>query len=719
MYIIELSIEIQNMKLNQLYTYLSEDILYKGQRVEIEFNNRKLIGFIINVKESLLEYNELEKLLGYKLKYINKIIDNEPILNDELIDLAISMHIDTVSPLISCLNTILPPNLKSKSTKQKIVYEKWVKRTNKFKTNLTKKQALALDYLDKEMYYKDYRGMFLSVASKLVKEGYVEVFLKEKQYNLIDKKTYKELETLNNEQTNALNKLKENNKIALLHGVTGSGKTEVYLSYAMDVINNNKQVFILLQEISLTTQMLNRVTSLFQDDVAIYHSGLTNNEKYEQYLKIKNNQVKIVVGTRSSIFLPFNNIGLIVIDEEHDSSYKQDVAPCYHTIDVAIKRAQYHNAKVILGSATPSLLSYSKAIKKVYDYIELKERVFKYNPDIELIDIKKAALNKENIIITNRLLECINDTISNDKQVLILLNRRGYYPILKCDKCNKALTCPKCDISLNYHHDTKSLKCHMCDYELKGNKECNHCKNNSFSTYGYGTQKVEHLLQELLPNINIERMDADTIKYKNAHKDILDRFENKQTQILIGTQMIAKGLDFKDVTLVGILNADSGLNRSDYRSCENIFNLITQASGRSGRHTQGKVIIQVENINHYVLDACYKQDYKLFFTNEMNYRHTLLYPPYSYLCAIYITDINIDKCTRTINYLIEKCYNYNLEFYQPIKLHRINNINRYRLLIKSTNLQQMKSNIYLLIKEYYNTNNNCKIKVDINPYNLG
>ena len=719
MYIVKLSIEIQNMKLDQLYTYLSYDKLYIGQRVEINFNNKKIIGFIMDIEYVNKTQEELELELNYKLKFIDKVIDDKPILNKELIELSKYMHIDTVSPLISCLNTILPPNLKSKTTKNKIIYENWVKKTNKEPIDLTNKQLLALNSLNNELLYKDFRKEYPSISNTLLKKEYIILFKKEKQYNLIKEIEYKELPKLNDEQINAINKLKSNNKIALIHGVTGSGKTEVYLSYAIDVINNNKQVFILVPEISLTTQMINRVIALFQNDVAIYHSGLTNNEKYEQYLKIKNNEVKVVVGTRSSIFLPFDNIGLIVIDEEHDASYKQDNTPCYHTIDIAIKRTQYHNAKLILGSATPSLSTYSRALKGVYDLIELKERVFKYNPTIKIVNTREAALNKENIIITNTLFNNIKDTLNNNNQVIILLNRRGYYPILKCDKCNKTLLCPKCDISLNYHHDSKSLKCHMCDYELKGKYTCKSCNNNSFSTYGYGTQKVETTLKEMFPNHTVSRMDADTIKYKNAHNDILTKFENKEIDILIGTQMIAKGLDFKNVTLVGILNADNGLSRSDYRSGESVYNLITQASGRSGRHAQGQVIIQVDNDEHYIIQACLKQSYNMYFNKEMAYRHTLMYPPYSYLCALYINDYDETKCIQSINYLKEKCYHHNLSFYDPIRLHRINNIYRYRLLIKSNNIEDMKSKIYMVVKEYYANNGKSKIKVDINPLSLG
>ena len=718
MYIIELSVEIYNMKLDQLYTYLSLDKVYVGQRVLINFNKRNLVGFIMKVNETKLSKEEIETKYNYKLKYIESIIDQEAILNDELIDLAKYMHINTVSSLISCLNTILPVNLKSKSTKQKIIYEKWIRKTNTPTTNLTNKQKIALESFHKEIIYSEFRNNYMGVYKKLLELNYIEIFSKEKSYNIIEKNKFKPLPKLNEEQHNALTQLSANNKVALIHGVTGSGKTEVYLSYSLEIINKNKQVFILVPEISLTTQMIKRVTSLFQNDVAIYHSGLSNNEKYEQYLKVKNNEVKIVVGTRSSIFLPFNHIGLIVIDEEHDSSYKQDNSPCYNTIDIAIKRCEYHNAKLILGSATPSLLTYSKAIKGIYDLIELKQRVFKFNPVIEISNTKQASFNKENIIITNKLYDGIKDTLANNKQVIILLNRRGYYPILKCNYCNQTIICPKCDIALNYHNDTKNLLCHMCNFEIKGLYTCTKCNGNKFSTYGFGTQKVESQLIQMFPKAKIARMDADTVKYKNAHNDIINKFTNKEYDILIGTQMIAKGLDFKDVTLVGILNADSALNHTDYRSGENVYNLITQASGRSGRHLPGKVIIQVENSEHYIIKACINNNYSLYYNKEMNYRHALMYPPYSYLCAIYINDYEELKCINSINFIKEKCIQYNLNYYKPVKLHRINNINRYRLLIKNMNLEDMKTKVYIIVKEYYNYHNS-NIKVDINPYNLG
>lgn len=717
MYLVSVYIEYINMSLDNKYTYYTFDSNIKvGKRVLVNFNNADIIGFVININYTNQTLEEINKENKYQIKPIIDIIDQEVILNDELLELAKFMSKETISPLISCLNTILPPQLKPKKTKNKIITTKWVRRL-KINDDLTTKQKQALASLNVPIVYSEFRKEFTSVVKYLKDNNYIEIFEKIKEVQENNVSEYQEVK-LNNEQEYALKALLSNKKPALLYGVTGCGKTEVYLHLAKEYLKQNKQVLILVPEISLTPQMLNRVKGRFHDAVGIYHSGLNNTEKYHYYQKVKNNELSIIVGTRSSVFLPFSNLGLIIMDEEHDSSYKQDKTPTYHVRDIVLKRAEYYNAKVVLGSATPQLETYARSIKGIYDLVKIKKRVHEYVPIVNVIDLNKIDLINDDYIITNELKNAIEVQLNDLKQVIILVNRRGYHPLLKCSDCSKTKTCINCDVALNYHKDDKSLKCHMCGYIDKGPLVCE-CGSKNFSSFGYGIQKVEERLKYLFKNATIARMDADTTRLKNSHEKILTAFANKEIDILLGTQMVAKGLDFCDVTLVAILNADYGLSRIDYRSIETTFNLIMQASGRSGRHKKGEVYLQVYEKNHYVIKAVIKQDYDYFFNIEMNNRHKLLNPPYSYIIAIYISSINIDKCLNAINYLKDKLNQASINYLEPNELTRINNLNRYRIILKTKNLEALKNNVYNIVKEFYAFGHNVNIKIDVNPFYLG
>ena len=717
MYLVSVYIEYINMSLDNKYTYYTFDSNIKvGKRVLVNFNNADIIGFVININYTNQTLEEINKENKYQIKPIIDIIDQEVILNDELLELAKFMSKETISPLISCLNTILPPQLKPKKTKNKIITTKWVRRL-KINDDLTTKQKQALASLNVPIVYSEFRKEFTSVVKYLKDNNYIEIFEKIKEVQENNVSEYQEVK-LNYEQEYALKALLSNKKPALLYGVTGCGKTEVYLHLAKEYLKQNKQVLILVPEISLTPQMLNRVKGRFHDAVGIYHSGLNNTEKYHYYQKVKNNELSIIVGTRSSVFLPFSNLGLIIMDEEHDSSYKQDKTPTYHVRDIVLKRAEYYNAKVVLGSATPQLETYARSIKGIYDLVKIKKRVHEYVPIVNVIDLNKIDLINDDYIITNELKNAIEVQLNDLKQVIILVNRRGYHPLLKCSDCSKTKTCINCDVALNYHKDDKSLKCHMCGYIDKGPLVCE-CGSKNFSSFGYGIQKVEERLKYLFKNATIARMDADTTRLKNSHEKILTAFANKEIDILLGTQMVAKGLDFCDVTLVAILNADYGLSRIDYRSIETTFNLIMQASGRSGRHKKGEVYLQVYEKNHYVIKAVIKQDYDYFFNIEMNNRHKLLNPPYSYIIAIYISSINIDKCLNAINYLKDKLNQASINYLEPNELTRINNLNRYRIILKTKNLEALKNNVYNIVKEFYAFGHNVNIKIDVNPFYLG
>ncbi|EPH98489.1 primosomal protein [Enterococcus faecalis 13-SD-W-01] len=447
---------------------------------------------------------------------------------------------------------------------------------------------------------------------------------------------------LNKEQQQAADEIiaafrQEQEKVFLLEGITGSGKTEVYLQTIADVLDAGKTAIMLVPEIALTPQMVERFKGRFGEAVAVLHSGLSQGEKYDEWRKIERNEAQVVVGARSAIFAPLENIGLIIIDEEHESSYKQDETPRYHARDLAIWRGKYHHCPVVLGSATPSLESRARAQKGLYRLLKLTQRAktSAQLPVIEVVDMREEARNKNLSSFSLALQEKIRQRIENKEQTVLLLNRRGYSSFVMCRDCGYVLPCPNCDISLTLHMDTKSMRCHYCGHEEPIPHRCPNCGENKIRYYGTGTQKVEEELQGLYPDARILRMDVDTTRKKGAHEKILQKFGNKEADILLGTQMIAKGLDFPDVTLVGVLNADTALNLPDFRSSEHTFQLLTQVSGRAGRAEKaGEVIIQTFNPEHYAIQLAEKQDFEAFYQQEMHMRHRSGYPPYYYTVKI-------------------------------------------------------------------------------------
>ncbi len=718
MYLVRIYIEYSLMSLDHYFTYLSnDDSLSIGKRVIVNFNHKNIVGFIAGFEKTNRTEEELVKDFGYKLKFIEEIIDNENIMNEELMDLAHFMAKNTISPLMSCLNTILPPQLKPKKSNSKIIYDKWVRKTNNNNDKLTLKQQELLLKIDKPILYSDALKHSSSITKKLLELNLIEIFEEIKRVEVPKYDSFAEVK-LNDEQKNAIDSIYHSTIPSLLYGITGSGKTEVYLQLTKMLVEENKQVLILVPEISLTPQMIKRFIGRFNNLVGVYHSGLSNTEKFHYYQMVKNNEIKIIVGTRSSVFLPFDNLGLIVMDEEHDNSYKQDKTPTYHVRDIVLQRAKTHKAKVVFGSATPTLESFAKGIKKVYNLVYLKKRVNNMLPEINIVDLNKVIAKNDNHIITKEMQKAIEKRISANEQVIILLNRRGFYPLLKCSECNNTLKCVHCDVALNYHHESKSLKCHMCGYEIKKPTPCG-CGNKNYSTFGYGIQKVELELNNMFKEAKVLRVDKDTTSKKNAHENLLKAFENKEYNIMIGTQMIAKGLDFKDVTLVIILNADQGLGSLDYQSCENTFGLLMQACGRSGRHKQGEVILPLYNVNHFIINALKNQSYEYFFKEEMKYRHILKYPPYSYVVAVEFNDLKEINCINAVNYIENALDLVNIEHLKATALRKIKDKYRYRIIIKGSNLEQIKEELYNIVKGYYKMGFKTNINVDINPSYLG
>ena len=425
----------------------------------------------------------------------------------------------------------------------------------------------------------------------------------------------------------------------LLEGVTGSGKTEVYLQLMAKASQMGRGAILLVPEIALTPQMVRQVKSRFQTGVAVLHSGLTNSQKYDEWRRIIRGQATIVVGARSSIFAPIRDLGLVIIDEEHETTYKQSDTPRYHAREVAIWRCHYHQAPLLLGSATPSLESRSRAQVGRYQHLRLPERVNgRPLPPVTLVDMTKEMVQQTADELSSVLKDKIADRLAKGQQIVLLLNRRGYASYMLCRECGQVIQCPRCDISLTYHKHEHRLKCHYCDYQSPVPDHCPNCHSDYLRTFGLGTQKIEELLNQHFPEARVIRMDMDTTRKKGQHEALLDRFRRHEADILLGTQMIAKGLDFENVTLVGVINADTALNLPDFRAGEKTFQLLTQVAGRTGRgRFEGEVLIQTYNPDHYVMQLAQQHDYESFFYYEMKRRHLGHYPPYFYTTLITIS----------------------------------------------------------------------------------
>lgn len=450
----------------------------------------------------------------------------------------------------------------------------------------------------------------------------------------------------------------------LLHGVTGSGKTEVYLQSIAQCLDSNRQAIVLVPEISLTPQMVERFKSRFGDAVAVMHSRLSDGERYDEWRKIRHGQARVVVGARSAIFAPFSSIGLIIIDEEHESSYKQDETPKYHARDVAVRRAKQHGAVVLLGSATPSLETFVAASRIPKGAAEaplllMPERVAgQAMPTVHIIDMRQELTQGNRSMFSSALYEALKQRLERQEQTVLLLNRRGYSTFVMCRSCGYTASCPHCDISLTYHQKTRLLRCHYCGHAEQEPKQCPQCESEHIRFFGTGTQKVEEELAKLFPGIRVIRMDVDTTTEKNAHEKLLKTFSERKADVLLGTQMVAKGLDFPYVTLVGVIAADTTLNLPDFRAAERTFQLLTQVAGRAGRHhLQGEVMIQTYNPEHYAVQAAAQHHYEQFIQQELELRMGMMYPPYCRLICITMSAERLDQLaevsTRFVNELKE------------------------------------------------------------------
>lgn len=721
-------IEIGVKNVDKMFTYIVPDNMKEdikvGCRVKVKFGSMVLEGFVLELT------NAIDKV-DYELKEIIELVDKIPILNKEMLELGKKIQEITLCSLISAYQVMLPKALKA-SIKTNI-------NTKLIRYAVSNRKDMELiTYIENTKYEKQKEFLKKLIVEKKIKVDKLESYLNTLEKNGLIKFIYEEdyrykfntnnsdtRVILNNEQEVCVNKVTNSfgiSKTFLLYGVTGSGKTEVYMNIIEKAINKGMSAIMLVPEISLTPQIVERFTLRFGDNIAILHSGLSDAEKYDEYRKITMGKVRIVVGARSAIFAPLTNIGVIIIDEEHTATYKQENHPRYHARDIAILRSKYHNCPIVLGSATPSLESFARAMNKNYELLVMKKRANNMVlPDVHIVDMKEE-IKRGNYTFSKLLIDKINEKISKGEQVILLLNRRGYSPLIKCSKCGEVEKCPNCDISLTYHKSSDSLRCHYCNYTKKCPSKCMKCGSTDIKGIGLGTEKLE---QEIMNKFKtrVIRMDADTTSKKGMHEKIIKEFGEGKYDILLGTQMIAKGLDFPKVTLVGVINADMSLCVPDFRSSERTFQLLSQVSGRAGRGKYpGEVIIQTFNPDHYSIRYAKNHDYLNFYKEEMAIRKQLNYSPYYFITLVRISCKDYEEGFKHANKIkdyLEKNLSSDTILLGPTmaSMFKINNIYNYQCIIKYKKDLKLKDTL-INIDNIYKTNNKVNVEIDVDPIRL-
>lgn len=699
---------------------LLENNIKIGVRVRIPFGNMILDGFVLGISDNSSYDNS-------KIKDIINVIDEEPVLNKEMLLLGKYMSDNLLASLSSCYQVMLPKALKAEvKSNIKIKYDRYLHRI---------KSIEEIDrYIDNCKYESQINllcklkeGDILitkmsSSINTIIKYGFASIIYEEcKRYKYDGISNYKRVNLTDKQRLVSDTIISSFGKsdTFLLYGVTGSGKTEVYMDVIEKAINNGKSAIMLVPEIGLTPQIVGKFISRFGNVISVLHSKLSDSERYDEYRKITDGEAKIVIGTRSAIFVPFNNIGVIIIDEEHTSSYKQDNNPRYSAINVAEWRSKYHNCPLVLGSATPSLESFAKAGNHVYKLLSLTERAGgSVLPIVNIVDMKEEV-KKGNFILSDMLKNKISEVLSKGEQAIILLNRRGYSSTISCKECGYVYKCPNCDITYTYHKSSNNLKCHYCGYSMVLPNKCSICGSDNLKDYGLGTEKLEETLNSLY-KARIVRMDVDTTSKKGQHQKIIDDFGEHKYDILIGTQMIAKGLDFPLVTLVGVVSIDSSLTSPDYRASENTFQLLSQVSGRAGRsESKGEVIIQTFNPDHYAITLAKNHDYIDFYKEEMKIRKMLKYSPYYYMVLVSITSKNYElgfKEANKIGSYIRNNISSDSIVLGPTmaNMFKVNNIYHYQIIIKYRKDDSLMKVLKFII-DMQVRNNKIDVSIDFNP----
>lgn len=724
----EVLIEYKVKSLDRSFTYIVpehlRDVMKVGMKVSVPFGQGDSLinGFVTKIKYDVNLGN---------LKSIVAVTDTELILNEELMELGKFVRDETLCTLISAYQTMLPSSLKIKTIKSDFAkYETYIKlkmpkdfvRTY-IEEAKGKNQIEILSALleNDKLLKKDF-----STASikSLVQKGIIEEE-KVSTYR-IDKTEEKESYeiTLTEDQRRAYDEIvahKDEAKTYLIHGVTGSGKTEVYMHLIEFMRSQGKCAIMLVPEITLSMQIVNNFYRRFGSDVAILHSALSQGEKYDEYLKILRGDAHIVVGTRSAIFAPIKNLGIIIIDEEQSESYKQDNSPRYNAIDVAKHRSEYNRVPLVLGSATPTYETYARALKGVYTLLSLPKRVNDAPlPSVKVIDMAEEA-KRRNMVISSYLKDKLQDRLDKGEQSILLLNRRGFGTLVMCSSCGYTFKCPNCDITLTYHKSSNALRCHYCGYFIKKPDICPDCKGTEINDRGLGTERLESELAKMYPTARIVRMDADTTSKKGSHEKIIADFKAEKYDILLGTQMISKGLDFPKVTCVGVISADASLNIPDFRSGERTFALLNQVAGRAGRSgLESEVIIQTYNPDNFTIQMVEKGTFLKNYQYEMAVRKKLKYPPYYYLvgikvCSRVYEDASLEA-TKVYNHLKSHlCPESIILGPSTAGVFRINNIYRFQLVIKYRFDDKLRDALRSA-DEMYIDHKTVYLEIDMNPY---
>jgi primosomal protein N' (replication factor Y) len=710
MHLCDVYIEHKTIKLNTRFSYLSFEPILKGTRVKVNFHNQACIAMVVACQpftDDLQKRYEADKIT---LKEILEVVDPAPILNEELLALGEIVALESLSSVMACYQSMLPKMLKPNSSFREARVETMAHLDHE-PSKITDKQQAILDELRiEDRILSILRKEFGSAINTLIKNGNVTTYEREMSYVARPFEKILASYELSDAQKQAYDAIKTSpQQVLCLYGPTGSGKTELYLKLAEDAMISGKQALILVPEIALTPLMIKRVQDRFGQDVIVYHSHLSDHERYLQYQRVLTKESLVVVGTRSAVWLPFDKLDIIVLDEEHDHSYKQENAPRYHSRDIAIHRAKFFECKVVLGSATPSFETYARALKGVYGLVKLPKRISGILPTVTVT----PPDFRFNPILSPKVVIAIQNRLNQNQQIIILLNRRGYAPVYQCLSCFSSVSCPHCDRLLSVHRDSNLLKCHSCDYQTPMIKVCPVCGHDELRMVGMGTQKVEAELKRLFPASKVIRMDSDSTTGKDSHERILSAFENHEADILLGTQMIAKGLDIANVTLSLILDIDKSLLRTDYRSVEDAFDLMVQAAGRSGRGAiQGEVIFQSALKDHYAIKLAITHDYPAFFNKEMSYRKLGQNPPYSYLIYVTLSHKDNDTVQSEAFAMFETLKAKSVEVLGPSDLGKLKDVYRYRLIVKGKDLDMIRTAVSSVI---YDKTLKSEVIADVNP----
>ncbi|MBR2909719.1 MAG: primosomal protein N' [Clostridia bacterium] len=727
-------VDIASSLVDKVFDYHFDDAdnYQKGMRVLVPFANRVMEGYIIDITDAPM-YDPS------KIKDIIRPLENFACILPDQLKIADFMKEKYNIGMCDALRLFLPAEMRSGKVKELEEIELYLEDKDKainymasLRKNSHAQENAILFMLENGSYLQaELNKKFGASAINKLKENDIlksRVKVKRRKPYATDNLVAANKVTLVDAQQKAKEQILSKSYTYLLHGVTGSGKTEVYMSTIEDVIAKGKTAIMLVPEISLTPQVLGNFRSRFGDNVALLHSGLSAGERFDEWKRILMGDAKIVVGARSAIFAPLKNIGLIVIDEEHDGSYISESNPRYNTIEVAIMRSKLADCSLVLGSATPDIESYHKAMIGTYELIEMKHRINKRDlPPIQIIDMCKEIKDGNPGIFSRALIDALDKTIKEGNQAMLFINRRGFSSFLMCKECGWVAKCESCDVSLVYHKFDNALKCHYCDKRYRVFDVCPECGSDNIKQGSVGTEKVVQELNELFPDVKVLRMDNDTTKTKGAHAKLLAEFREKKAQILVGTQMIAKGHDFPSVTLVGIVDADVSLHQSSFKAPERTFNLITQVAGRAGRADKaGEIYLQSYASRNYIYRLASKYDYTSFYRKEINLREVTSYPPFSKIIRLLFTSFNEDLAKEHTKVYYDRMKELASEFMGEFiylgvmksPVGRIQDKFRYQILmrLKPQNADQIISKIY----EQVNTvkNRDVSVFVEIDPASL-